>query len=142
MEKKPCCKKCGRVLKSPLSIAMGMGPKCAGLSLEKGHSVHIGIRSSSGKTYRSAETGSTQTALMPTEQPEKKVPKRELIRRQREERRRLFEQRQPFQCGMLVRTKIPLLYEPVGEKEWKDNLSGRVMSHENLQAYLMRYRFI
>ena len=30
MEGKPRCKKCGRVLKSPASIARGMGSKCAG----------------------------------------------------------------------------------------------------------------
>ena len=36
MEKNPRCKKCGRLLKSPLSIASGMGPKCAGVSLRLG----------------------------------------------------------------------------------------------------------
>lgn len=74
--------------------------------------------------------------------PEKKIPRKELACRLREERRGLFEQRQPFQCGKLARTQIPLMYEPVGEKEWKDNMSGRIMSQEQLQKYLMRYRFI
>jgi len=73
---------------------------------------------------------------------EKRISRKELARRHREERRRLFEQRQSFQCGRLLRTKTPLMYEPVGDKEWKDSVSGRVMSHEHLQDYLRRYRFI
>ncbi len=36
MEENPRCKKCKRVLKSPISIARGMGPKCAGVSTTRG----------------------------------------------------------------------------------------------------------
>jgi hypothetical protein len=142
METTVKCNKCGRVLKSPLSIAMGMGPKCAGVSLTAGNKLNIGLRRSSGKIYNAVGAGGTQIPLILSQLPEKKLPKKELIRRQKEERRRLFEQRQSFQCGTLVRNKTPLIYEPVGEKEWKDNLSGRMMSQEQLQAYLMRYQFI
>ena len=142
MEASVKCKKCGRVLKSPLSIAMGMGPKCAGVSLTAGKKLKIGIRRSSGKVYNTVGAVGTQIPLILSQPPEKKLSRKELVRTQREERRRLFEQRESFQCGMLVRSKTPLMYEPVGEKEWKDNLSGKVMSQEQLQAYLMRYRFI
>lgn len=143
METAVKCKKCGRVLKSPLSIAIGMGPKCAGVPPTKGKRLRISIRRSSGKIYNAVgAVGGTQIPLMLSQPPEKKLSRKELARRQREERRRLFEQRQSFQCGMLVRNKTPLMYEPVGEKDWKDNLSGKVMSQEQLQAYLMRYRFI
>lgn len=142
MEASVKCKKCGRVLKSPLSIAMGMGPKCAGVSLTAGKKFNIGIRRSSGRIYIAVGAGSSQIPLMLSQTPEKKPSRKEQARKMREERRRLFEQRQSFQCGMLVRSKTPLMYEPVGEREWKDNLSGRVMSQEQLQAYLMRYRFI
>ena len=65
-----------------------------------------------------------------------------MARRQREERWHLFEQRQPFQCGILTRGKTLLVYEPTGEKNWKEKGSGRVISHEHLQDYLRRYRFI
>lgn len=142
MEGKVKCKKCGRVLKSPLSIAMGMGPKCAGVSSAQGCRIHIGIRRSSGKSYQAVGVGSNQVLLIPSERPERKFSKRELARRRREERRHLFEQHQPFQCGILTRGKTPLIYEPTGEKEWKDKVSGRVVSHEHLQDYLKRYRFI
>ena len=142
MEQKPRCKKCGRVLKSPISIARGMGPKCAGISSTKRHSAQISIRRSLGKGYQSAGTGSIQMPLMPGELPTKKVSRRELTRRRREERRRLFESRQPFQCGMLSGRKIPLGYEPSGESEWQERASGRLISHERLQAYLKRYQFI
>ena len=141
MEATVKCRKCGRVLKNPLSVAMGMGPKCAGISAQ-GQKFHISIRRSSGKRYNLAGTGVTQTPLMPLQPREKRISRKELARRHREERRRLFEQRQSFQCGMLLRTKTPLMYEPVGEKEWKDSVSGSVISHEHLQDYLRRYRFI
>ena len=142
MKGKPKCKKCGRVLKSPLSIALGMGPKCAGISLAKGQGVRVVNRRSSGVAYNGTGTGNVQTSLIPSSKPEKKVSKRELVRKQRSERRRLFEQRQSFQCGFLVGGKTPLIYEPAGEKEWKDKANGKIMSHERLQDYLTRYRFI
>jgi hypothetical protein len=121
---------------------MGIGPKCAGVSLTKGKRLNIGIRRSSGKIYNAVGSGSSQMPMLISQTREKKLSRKEQARRQREERRRLFEQRQSFQCGMLVRSKTPLMYEPIGEKDWKDNLSGRVMSQEQLQAYLLRYRFI
>ena len=142
MERTVKCKKCGRVLKSPLSIAMGMGPKCAGVSSAQGCRIHIGIRRSSGKSYQAVGMGGMQSLLISPEHAERKLSKKELSRRRRDERRRLFEQRQPFQCGILTRGKTPLIYEPTGEKEWKDKVSGRVISHEHLQDYLRRYRFI
>lgn len=141
MEETVKCKKCGRVLKNPLSVALGMGPKCAGISA-KGQKLQISIRRSSSKSYSLVGTGVTQIPLMPSQPSEKKISRKELARRQRDERRRLFEQRQSFQCGRLLRTKTPLVYEPVGDKEWKDNVSGRVISHEYLQGYLIRCRFI
>ncbi len=143
METAVKCKKCGRVLKSPLSIAMGMGPKCAGVTLAGKKKVNIGLRRSSGRIYNAVgSSSSSQMPMLISQTPEKKLSRKEHAHRQREERRRLFEERCSFQCGTLVRSKTPLMYEPVGEKEWKDNLSGRVMSQEQLQAYLMRYRFI
>ena len=142
METAVKCKKCGRVLKSPLSIAMGMGPKCAGVTLTGKKKVNIGLRRSSGRIYNAVGSGSSQMPMMISPAPEKNLSRKEQAHRQREERRRLFEERRSFQCGNLVRSKIPLMYEPVGERDWKDSLSGRVMSQEQLQAYLMRYRFI
>jgi hypothetical protein len=35
-EKKPHCSKCGRALKDPFSIAVGMGPECRGGMAKKG----------------------------------------------------------------------------------------------------------
>lgn len=34
--KKPQCSKCGRALKDPFSIAIGMGPECRGALSKKG----------------------------------------------------------------------------------------------------------
>lgn len=142
METAVKCKKCGRMLKSPLSIAMGMGPKCAGVTLTGKKKVNIGLRRSSGRIYNSVGSGNSQMPMLISQTPEKKFSRKEQVRRQREERRRLFDERRQFQCGTLVSSKTPLMYEPVGEKDWKDNFSDKVISQEQLQAYLMRYRFI
>lgn len=143
METTVKCKKCGRVLKNPVSVVMGMGPKCAGVSPSRGERFRLGIRQSSGKAYAVAGmTGATQMPMMPAELASRKLFRKELARHLREERRRAFEQRQAFQCGIVVRTKSPLVYEPVGEQEWRDSLSGKVLSQEQLQVYLARYRFI
>ena len=47
----PRCKKCGRPLSSPESIARGMGPECAGISSSRGKSVPIQRRNGHGSTY-------------------------------------------------------------------------------------------
>ncbi|MCZ7547640.1 MAG: hypothetical protein M5U11_00590 [Anaerolineales bacterium] len=74
--------------------------------------------------------------------PTKPMSKKELYRRRREERRRSFETHQPFQCGLLMPKKMPLVYEPLEDGSWKENPSGRVIPHERLQHYLTKYRFI
>jgi len=51
MEKQLRCKKCGRRLKSPMSIAIGMGSKCAGITSTHGKSVRVRIKPSSGVAY-------------------------------------------------------------------------------------------
>lgn len=143
METTMKCKKCGRVLKNPASVVMGMGPKCAGVSPSRGGRFRLGIRQSSSKAYSVAGMSSAmQMPMMSAEPLVRKLSRKELARRQREERRRAFEQRRAFQCGMVVRTKSPLVYEPVGEQEWRDSLSGRLISQEKLQTFLTRHRFI
>ena len=142
MEKQPTCKKCGRRLKSPISIAKGMGPKCAGVTVTSGKSVHTRIKQSSGKAYFSVVSNYVQSPLFPNDLPKKRLSKREVYRRRREERRRLFETREQFQCGMLLPKRKPLVYTPLDDGNWKENPSGRVISHERLQEYLTKYRFI
>ncbi len=142
MEENPRCKKCGRLLRSSISIARGMGPKCAGVTATAGRSVHTKILQRSGKAYPNISTSSTQASLFPGDLPTKRLSKRELYRRRREERRRLFETREPFQCGVLLPKRKPLVYTPLQDGMWRENPSGRVVSHERLQEYLTRYRFI
>lgn len=142
MEKKERCKKCGRRLKSPLSIAIGMGPKCAGIKPTSGRSVHARNKSSSYTAYSDKKLVQMQAPLFTGELPKKRLSKRELFRRRREERRRLFETRLPFQCGLVLPAKKPLVYTPLEDGSWREDYSGRVISHERLQQYLVRYRFI
>ncbi len=142
MEGKPRCKKCGRALKSPASIARGMGSKCAGVTATSGKKVGHKMRRSSGKAYQSVGMNSGQPLLFPGEPQAKPLSKKEVYRKRKEERRRSFETRQPFQCGLLLPKKKPLVYEPLEDGSWKENPSGRVIPHERLQQYLTKYRFI
>ena len=142
MDKQPKCKKCGRRLKSPMSIARGMGPKCAGITARSGKSVRVRSRPSSGVAYTEIGASHIQAPLFPGELSKKRLSKRELFRRRKEERRRLFETRLPFQAGLVLPARKPLVYTPLEDGSWRENPSGRVISHERLQQYLVRYRFI
>jgi len=142
MEGNPRCKKCGRILKSPASIARGIGSKCAGVTVTPGISVHAKINQSSGKIYQSISSDHTQTPPFLGDLPQKSLNKRESYRRRREELKRLFETREPFQCGVLLPKRRPLVYTPMSDGNWKENPSGRIISHERLQEYLRRYQFI
>ena len=142
MEKQPRCKKCGRRLKSPLSIAIGMGPKCAGIKSTSGRSVRIQNKPRSHTAYSDMSLDQVQVPLFTSELPKKGLNKRELFRRRREERRRLFETRLPFQCGLVLPARKPLVYIPLEDGSWREDYSGRVISHERLQQYLVRFRFI
>ena len=142
MEKQPRCKKCGRRLKSPLSIAIGMGPKCVGNKPTSGRSVRVQSKPSSRTAYSDKLLVQVQAPLFTGELPKKRLSKRELFRKRREERRRLFETRLPFQCGLVMPARKPLVYTPLEDGSWQETYSGRVISHERLQQYLTRYRFI
>ncbi len=142
MEKQPRCKKCGRQLKSPLSIAIGMGPKCAGMKSTSGRSVRVQSKRSTRTAYSDKTLIQVQAPLFTGELPKKQLSKRELFHRRREERRRLFETRLPFQCGLVLPARKPLVYTPLEDGSWREDYSGRIISHERLQQYLVRYRFI
>ncbi len=141
MQQQVRCKKCGRVLKSPASIAMGMGPKCAGVS---GGGRGVGVRAGrrGGASYSLGKSSGTQVAFPTSDIKPKRLSKREIARRNRDERRRLFDERQPFQCGLLLPERKPIIYTPTKDGDWKDSTSGRVIPHDQLQNYLKRYRFI
>ena len=142
MEKQLICKKCGRRLKSPMSIVRGMGPKCAGVTTTSGKSVRVQCRPSSVIAYTEIGPSHMQAPLFPGELPKKLLSKRELFRRRKEERRRLFETRLPFQAGLVLPARKPLVYTPLQDGSWRENPSGMVISHERLQQYLVKYRFI
>jgi hypothetical protein len=142
MEKQPRCKKCGRRLKSPLSIVIGMGPKCAGIKSTSGKSVRVQSKPSFRTAYSDKTLAQVQVPLFTGESPKKRMSKRELFRRRKEERRRLFETRLPFQCGLVLPARKPLVYIPLEDGSWREDYSGRVISHERLQQYLVRFKFI
>ena len=142
METKIKCKKCGRVLKSAISIARGMGPICAGISsTSRKRFINKSIKNT-GVANSSVRPGHTHTPMFSGDLPSKRLSKRELHRRRKEERRRLFETRLPFQCGVVLPKRMPLVYTPLKDGSWQENPSGRVISHERLQQYLLRYSFI
>jgi len=138
---KPRCKKCGRVLSDPVSIARGMGPKCAGIS-GGGRKEKARLRKRSGIPYHAGATCNIQTTLPIGDTTPKRPSKRDLAKQSREERRRLFDERLPFQCGLLLPERKPVIYTPTKDGGWEDSTSGRVIPHDQLQSYLKRYQFI
>lgn len=137
----PRCKKCGRILSNPISIARGMGPKCAGIS-GGGRSVGVRIGRRSGTSYSLDFSGGMQATLPIGNTAPKRPSRRELTRGSQEERRRLFGERKPFQCGVLLPERKPIIYTPTEDGGWKINKNGGVISHDQLQSYLKRYQFI
>lgn len=142
MEGQPKCIKCGRILKSPASVARGMGSKCAGITATTGRTFHSRYKQDSGITYQGMGANNKQAMLFSGDLSTKRLPKREVLRRIKEERRRLFLDRKPFQCGVLSRTHIPLIYVPARDGDWQENHSGRIIPHEELHKYLKRYQLI
>ena len=142
MEEQARCKKCGRILKSPASIARGMGSTCARLTPPFGKGFSLRIRRGYAKPYSTTCPNRRQNAASYGDLSTKLISQRERFRRAKEERRELFEQRMPFQCGVVARTSIPIIYVPLGESGWKENHSGRIIAHEKLQAYLKRFSLI
>lgn len=138
---KPRCKKCGKVLSDPESIARGMGPKCAGISIV-GRSIKVRIARLGGISYSLGLSSSVQ-AILPIVDPATKIQfEREPAICTREERRRLFEARKPFPCGLLLPERKPIIYTPTAYGDWKNNRNESVIPHNQLQSYLKRYRLI
>jgi hypothetical protein len=119
-----------------------MGSKCAGMTATSGKGVRPKVRRSTGRAYPSVGMSIGQSLLFPSEPLVKPLSKKEIHRKRKEERRRSFETRQPFQCGLLMPKRKPLVYEPLGDGNWQESPSGRVISHERLQEYLRKYQFI
>jgi len=137
MEQQARCKKCGRVLKSPQSIALGMGTTCAGMASSTGRASSIRQKISSGKAYKNDHGSNRGTPLTGDLSP-KPLTARQI----KEQRRRLFEERKPFGCGIFAKTRKPLIYVPTENGSWKENWTGREISHERLKGYLRKYQFI
>ena len=78
MEKQPRCKKCGRRLKSPMSIARGMGPKCAGITSTSGKSVRTRSKPSSRTAYSDKSLVQVQAPLFRGELPKKRLSRRSM----------------------------------------------------------------
>jgi hypothetical protein len=137
MEQQARCKKCGRILKSSQSIALGMGSTCAGMASKVGKAAQISQKRSSSKAYKNNSDGRKNTPLTGD------LSSKPLTMRQvREQRLRLFEERKPFRCGIFAKTRTPLIYVPTENGLWKENSTGREISHEWLKGYLRKYQFI
>jgi len=142
MEGQARCIKCGRILKSAASIARGMGSKCAGIGAKGGKAFHMRIRERGGKACQSVDHNTSTNSILTNDLSAEPLRRRVDISRMRAERRRLFDERKPFQCGVLTRTHTPLIYIPAGDSAWKENHSGRTIPHGTLQNYLKRYNLI
>ena len=59
----PQCKKCGRPLSDPESIARGMGPECSGISNSRGRSVRVRRQNGVGSAYNALGTSQRDMPL-------------------------------------------------------------------------------
>lgn len=142
MEGQPRCIKCGRVLKSAASIARGMGSKCAGIGGTRGKAFHMQMGERAGKVCQSLDNNVATSSVLPSDLSTKPLRKRVDISRIKAERRKMFDERKPFQCGVLSKSHIPVIYVPTTEGTWKENHTGRIIPHEKLQNYLKRFSLI
>lgn len=158
------CRKCRRLLKAASSIALGMGPKCAGVSGGRGKQIGTKVQHKSGNPYSPSQISEkviamplplfigeedSEVYLRAVSEPipldellklSRTSKQRKLIRQLRRER---FEKRMPLAPGMYTRPgRTPIFYEPVGNKEWRCSASKHLISHQGLGIYLRRYGFI
>ena len=98
--------------------------------------VRVRMKRSSGRAYQSIGASEQQDPLFSGEMPVKSVSKKELYRSRREERGHSFEIRQPFQCGLLMPKRKPLVYKLSDDGNWQENPGGRVILHKRLQKHL------
>jgi hypothetical protein len=172
------CKKCGRPLRDPMSIARGMGVKCAGL-VGGGKRFRASQRPSSGVAYPAV--GDNQASMVPFSLVEDRLDQASKVFRQfpselvnlvlapstsgsiaaqiksysrrqkpnringarllKQLRSMCIEMRLTFWPGLFMnREPIPCM--PYGEEDWKIGENGRVVSKEELVAYLRRYGII
>jgi hypothetical protein len=118
-----------------------MGSTCAGAIVPAGKRFSVRIKKSSARAQLATGT-CAQSPGVAENVASITASKREAVRKIKEDRRRLFEERKPFQCGVLSKARQLLMYIPAGDGVWQENLTGKVISHERLQEYLKRYQFI
>jgi hypothetical protein len=141
---RPTCKRCGRTLKDPVSIARGLGPVCAGSGGSSSRRRPPRTRDRSGARYEAVANGSGQLRLFAQgSDPDEtvKMSKRARIAAAKERRRLRFQLRRAFQCGLNGRTREPVVYSPTPEGGWT-NTEGYTTSHAALEKYLRRYGWI
>jgi hypothetical protein len=171
------CKVCGKPLHDPVSIARGMGPKCAGI-FNSGKSFHSTSRISSGSSYSLVEGKHAAMNLFSfVEERQNRVP--ETLRRYPSDlvelvlsapaagsiasRVKLYSRRRKNNCKptkllkqirrMCIEFRLlfwpglsmnlqPIPCIPHGENDWKLGENGKVISRDELVAYLSRYGII
>jgi len=173
------CKVCGKPLRDPVSIARGMGPKCAG-KFSSGKSFHSTSRIPSGSSYSLVEGKHAAMNLFSfAEERQDRVPETlrrypsdlvelvlsapaagsiasrvKLYSRRRKNnddvnpakllkqiRRMCIEFRLLFWPGLSMNLQ-PIPCIPHGENDWKLGENGKVISRDELVAYLGRYGII
>lgn len=172
------CKVCGKPLRDAMSIARGMGPKCAGV-FSSGKSFRSPVKTAGETLYMSAGTTHADTNLfLYVQERQTRLPdtlrrypsdlvdlvlsapaagsigtriKHYSRRRQanpvhpakmlKQIRRMCIEFRLLFWPGIFKRLEaVPCI--PYGENDWKLGENGRVISRDELVAYLSRYGII
>ncbi len=113
---KPHCKKCGRILRDPVSIAIGVGPECRGATSRSTRSPKVSQKRSHGSSYGAAAVDARAAALASG---------------------------QTVDTGLRdIRTKQPVIYVPDGHGNYTDPRSGYTCTAADLEQYLATFGLI
>lgn len=115
MTNAPKCKKCGRPLRDPVSISIGLGPKCRGAA-------------------------SSGTAVQVPAQHNRHSPQAYAVAESITRREQALLADEPLTVGHDPLTKQPHVYKPDGQGNYTHD--GSTITRENLINYMKRYGFI
>ncbi|MFZ1042156.1 MAG: DUF6011 domain-containing protein [Anaerolineales bacterium] len=154
------CRVCGRQLHNPISVAMGIGPKCAGGRPGTERRIRARPRTASHRLYASNAHLTTQT--MPLIGTTELVYRDQLLRlvtvpstreqfcaelanmkrgtkkKLRRLRWEMLLARRTFCAGAFFMNEEQCMYEPVNEDSWREVHSPRVIRSLDLESYLNR----
>ena len=106
-------------------------------SFQCGQSLSIRQKRSSGKAYKN-DYGSQKNTPLTGDLSSKPLT----LARSESSDGDYLRSENHFGCGIFAKTRKPLIYVPTENGSWKEDWTGKEISHERLKGYLRKYQFI